>query len=101
MEVIELNGQKVEFGPGVHGFEAEAKVNCPDGKTVFVHGECYGDAFNLTVTEESIYGTFADGGSLDDIDCLEMYNGIGDTTGSKYYKVFTVLDQMLQLMEGD
>lgn len=101
MEVIELKGQKVELGPGVHGYEAEAKVNCPDGKTVFVHGECYGDAFNLTVAEESIYGTFADGVSLDEIDCLERYNGIGYATKSQYYKAFIVLDQMLQLMEGD
>ena len=101
MKVVVIKGQKVELGPGVQGFEAEAEVVTPDGKSVFVYGECLNDCFNLTVTEESIYGSLSECESLDDIDCLERYEGLGDTTESKYHKVFVVLDQVLQLMEGD
>ena len=100
MKVIEMKGQKVELGPGVHGYEAEATVTGPDGKNVFVHGESFDDSFNLTVTEESLYGTVAEGDDLDRVDCLERYSGVGDTTKSKYHKVFLVIDQMIQLMEG-
>lgn len=101
MTVFEVKGQIFEAGPGVCGSEAEAKVSGPDGKDVFVHAWYFEGCNGYTVKDESVYGRMNDDDTPDEKDCIEKYSEIDDAKNSKYYKVFTVLDQMLQLMEGD
>lgn len=100
MTVLNVKGQMVELGPGVAGAEAEATVSTPDGEKVFVYAESFDGCCNFAVLSESFYGTMDSDASLDDVDCMERYEAIADTTGSAYRKVFVVLDQVIQLMEG-
>ena len=99
MTVFEVKGQLFEIGPGVCGSEAEAKVTGEDGKDVYVFAQCFEGCYDYSVRTESAFGkqneTDAPGGEV-----LEEYEELSETKGSKYHKVFGVLEKMLKLIEG-
>lgn len=97
--IDEIRAKKSAIGPGVHVYEAEATVICPDGKEVFVHMDSYEGDRNCTVTAESIYGKTMEEDWLDDIEILEEYNGTEDAEGSAYWRVFSELDKIITRME--
>lgn len=101
MTVFEIKGQMFEAGPGVCGSEAEAKVSGSDGKDLFVHAWYFEGCNGYTVKTESVYGKMNDDDTQDQKDCIEKYEELDETKGSKYRKVFVALDKILKLIEGD
>lgn len=87
---------------GMVGYDAEATVEEGTENVKYARASYYGEDVCFSVTDKSVFD-YLTGQSDEDphAETLEEYEGIGDTTESKYHKVFTVLDQMLQLMEGD
>jgi len=99
MTVFEAKGQLFEIGPGVCGSEAEAKVTGEDGKDVYVFAQCFEGCYDYSVLTESAFGKL---NSEDEPDgeVLEEYEELSETKGSKYHKVFLVLEKVLKLIEG-
>lgn len=100
MTVFDVKGRLNEIGPGVAGSEAEAQVTTPDGKDLFVYAGCFEECYTFAVSDQSIYETMGNGGSLDDVNCMELYEEMDDAKDSAYYKVFDVLNNVVQLIEG-
>ena len=51
------------------------------------------------VKNESVYGRMNDDDPPDEKDCIEKYDDIEATKGSKYRKVFVGLDKVLKMIE--
>lgn len=102
MMVTNLRAKVTTACAGMVGYDAEATVEEGSNNVKYVHANYYGDDVSLTVTDKSVFD-YVTGQSEEDphADVLEEYEGISDAENSKYIKVFAVLDQMLQLMEGD
>lgn len=99
MTVFEVKGQMFEMGPGVCGSEAEARVSGMDGKEVFVHAWYFEGCNGYTVKNESVYGRMNDDDPPDEKECIEKYDDIEATKGSKYRKVFVGLNKVLKMIE--
>lgn len=100
MKVVSLRGKVTTTCPGAFGYDAEATVEQEDGKTLYAHMTEFEDNLAFTVSETSVFDCMT-GASDDDPQAmfLEEYDGLGGASGSKYIKVFEVLDQMVALMD--
>jgi len=99
MMVFNVKGQMVEVGPGVVGVEAEAAVSNDCEKDVFVYAWSFDGCRGYSVSEKSNYGTMCDDG-FDEDNCIENYEELKGAEKSKYYAVFSALDNVLKLIEG-
>lgn len=126
MDVLEIRGRKSFAGPGVYGYDAEAKV-IDGGMEVYVGINYYDDMRHYTVSKESVYDGMT--GELAGDDGEEMFAGdpnflekldryvekhpvkwpervaeytsAKDAMGSKYGKVYDTLWKMIsRMMEG-
>lgn len=102
MFVTDVRGKVTTACDGMVGYDAEATIEEGIGNVKYARASYYGEDACFSVTDKSVFD-YLTGQSDEDphAETLEEYDGIGDAEGSKYIKVFTVLDQMLQLMEGD
>lgn len=97
--IDEIQARKAAIGPGVHVYEAEATVICPDGKEVYAHVDAYEGDRNCVVAAESIYGKVMEEDWRDNVDILEEYEGMEDAEGSVYWQAFSELNKIITRME--
>lgn len=104
MLVTNLQGKITTGCNGVYGYDAEATVEEGGGGVRYAHANLYDGELTFTVSDTSVYA-YLTGEGKDDPHAVftEEYEGIGEAqeSGSKYVKVFEVLDRMIALMEGN
>ena len=61
-----INAARSFAGPGVYGYDAEAKVVDVTGGMVYVHVNVYDDFKHYTVSNESTFGAMTENGEIDD-----------------------------------
>lgn len=101
MLVTKVRGKITTACAGVCGYDAEATIEDENGKVLYAHANDFNDGITFTISETSMYD-YLTGQSDDDpdVEFIEQYDGLGESTDSVYHKVFVVLDQVIQLMEG-
>lgn len=97
--VYEIRGKSSYAGPGMRGYDAEARVEDQYGNAVYVHVNDY-ESRHYTVSKTSIYD-YMTGKSEEDPNAVydEEYEKLSDAKGSKFYKVFDTLNKVITRME--
>ena len=96
--VYEIRSKSSYAGPGMRGYDAEARVEDQYGNEVFVHVNEY-DGRHYTVSKTSIYDFMT--GNAEDPNAIfdEEYSKLSDAKDSAYYKVFDTLNKVITRME--
>ena len=96
--VYEIRSKSSYAGPGMRGYDAEARVEDQYGNKVFVHVNEY-DGRHYTVSKKSIYDFMT--GKAEDLKTVfdEEYSKLSDAKGSAYYKVFDTLNKVITRLE--
>lgn len=96
--VYEIRGKSSFAGPGMRGYDAEARVEDQYGNTVYVHVNDY-DMRHYTVSKTSIYDFMT--GNAEDPEAVfdEEYERLADAKKSAYGKVFETLTKVIARME--
>ena len=99
MVVCEIRGKMSYAGPGMWGYDAEARVEDHKGENrVYVHVNDY-EIRHYTVSKTSIYDYMT--GKAEEPHAVfdEEYMKLSDAKESKYYKVFDTLTKVITRME--
>ena len=92
--VYEVRAKKTVAGPGLYGYDAEARVEDSAGERVFVHATVFSDVEEYTVAEKSAYEFMTgDGEPVEDF--LEEYGSEKEAGKSAYRKVFEMLADVI------
>lgn len=65
IEVVEIRGKKSFAGPGVYGYDAEARVALEDGSELYVGVNEYDDFRHYTVSGKSVYDEMTGTGTVE------------------------------------
>ena len=100
MFMTDVRGKVTTACAGMVGYDAEATVEETTGNVKYVHASCYGDDICFSVTDKSLFD-YLTGQEKEDphAEILEDYEGINNTSDSKYHRVFVILANVLKLME--
>ena len=96
--VYEIRAKSSYAGPGMRGYDAEARVEDQYGNAVYVHVNDY-EIRHYTVSKTSIYDYMT--GKAEEPHAVfdEEYMKLSDAKESKYYKVFDTLTKVITRME--
>lgn len=96
--VYEIRSKSSYAGPGMRGYDAEARVEDQYGNAVYVHVNEY-DGRHYTVFKTSIYDFMT--GKAEDPNAVfeEEYSKLSDAKDSAYYKVFDTLNKVITRLE--
>ena len=97
--VYEIRSKSSFAGPGMRGYDAEARVEDLYGNDVYVHVNDY-ESRHYTVSKTSVYD-FMTGKTDEDPNVVfdEEYDKLSDAKESKFFRVFNTLDNVIDLME--
>lgn len=97
MNITGIVAEREFAGPGVFGYEAEAKVYDPEtDTTVYVHAGYYDGFRNYSVSKYPAVGDDLDEEHIGDN--LEEYECLDDTKQSKYHFAFKAISPLLTAM---
>lgn len=96
----QIRGKKSFAGPGMYGYDAEAKVVNEADEEIFVHVNMYEMFRHYTVSKTSTYDFMtSDADAPDGIEYMEEYTKLADAKSSVYYKVFETLNKVITRMQ--
>ena len=97
--IYEIQSKSSYAGPGMRGYDAEARVEDQYGNAVYVHVNDY-ESRHYTVSKTSVYD-FMTGKTDEDPNAVfdEEYDKLSDANESKFFRVFNTLDKVIDLME--
>ena len=98
--VYEVRSKASFAGPGVYGYDAEARVEDEYGGRVYVHVNDYCGR-HYTVTKKSMYDFMTGPSDADVPEKEEEYESLKAAEASKYRKVFKMLSAVVSGMQAD
>ena len=100
LNVWQIRGKKSFAGPGMWGYDAEAKVVDENDEEIFVHVNAYDMFHTYTVSKTSVYDFMtSDAEPPEEVKNLEEYGNLKEAKASKYYKVFEALNKVITRMQ--
>lgn len=97
MRIYSIKASTVMACAGSWATVAEALVDLPDGKSVYVTAQEY-DGYALTVTPHSLYDFLVDGAEETDDEPLEEYTTWKEAKESEYAAVFDKLKKVMKML---